>query len=122
VCWRTRDDDGLPFVVAIDRGEGERRAFVYKACAALTLNEVHKYFLALGRYEERAADIADALAWRMQDQGIVPQGNPRRLMSVQQFWMQKKAEGWAAAEGLSDEDVMQALEKYAHRWEEGADF
>jgi hypothetical protein len=61
VCWRCHDDDGLPFIAAIDRGEGSTRTLMDKPCAALTseeAQEVRRYFLAMAWYERWAAAIA----------------------------------------------------------------
>jgi hypothetical protein len=79
--------------------------------------EAHRYFSGLARYERRAADIAAALALRLEHEGILPQvdADLMRLLSVRQFWMQKKAEGWAGADGLGDEDIIQELEKHAEQ-------
>jgi hypothetical protein len=41
--------------------------------------------------------------------------DPVRLLSVQQYWMQKQVDGWVAADGLSDEAIVQELEERARR-------
>ena len=74
VCWRCQDEDDLPFIVAIDRNEGATRTLMYKPCGALTAEdyaEVKAYFLALSRYESRAADIVDGLAVRFEGKGVL---------------------------------------------------
>jgi hypothetical protein len=74
VCWRTVGEDGLPVILAIDRGEGETHTIMYKPRAALTAGdyvEVRRFFDGLARYERRAATIAAALAVKMAGEEVV---------------------------------------------------